>query len=116
MGMIITRAVIRQDNGKNNCKCLIFTNSSFLAIKLYSKHSNVVVICKYTRISTRVKSGDGGIWDLITPIIPINAIIKVAMFPILSAKAGLWKNTAKFITPNNTNGIKIVASDTPGNL
>lgn len=51
-----------------------------------------------------------------TEIIPINAIIKVAILPTLSARAGLWKKTARLIIPKSTRGIKIVHNDTHGNL
>jgi hypothetical protein len=55
---------------------------------LSNKHNIVVKVYKYTSISTTVMIGVRGMLSRITGIIPIKAIIRADMFPILSPKPG----------------------------
>lgn len=60
--------------------------------------------------------GFGGICYRITGIKPTNAIINVARDPIRFAKAGPWKNIAKFTQLSKYIGKNIVANVKPGYL
>ena len=80
------------------------------------KHKIVVIVCKYTSISTNVKLGFGGNCYLITGIKATKAIIRPAKLPIRSASPVSWKKIPKFIIPNNQSGTKMVNIPTEGNL
>lgn len=70
----------------------------------------------YTRISTKVILGLGGIYARMVGIKATKAIIRAAIEAILSARLLSWKKIPKFIIPRSQRGRKIVATVTVGNL
>lgn len=91
-------------------------SSSFLTIKLCMRQRNEVSVSIYTRISTNVIEGLGGISVRIVGIKATKAIISAAMDAIRSARLLSWKNIPRLMIPNSQRGKKIVATVTVGNL